>query len=74
MRDKDGIGVTVISHNTENRTKVVGYDDPGSYQRKVAYDGISDVAKQLGVLANASKHCEQYISYQCLDSEITGTY
>ena len=26
MTDKNGIGVTVISHNSENRTQVKGYE------------------------------------------------
>ena len=28
MTDKNGVGVTVISHDSENRTHVKGYEDP----------------------------------------------
>ena len=31
MSDKNGVGVTVISHDSENRILVDGYEDPGSY-------------------------------------------
>ena len=30
MTDKGGIGVTVVSHDSENRTLVDGFEDPGS--------------------------------------------
>ena len=37
MTDKNGTGVTVVSHDSENRTKVKGYEDKGSYVRNVSY-------------------------------------
>ena len=33
MTEKNGVGVTVISHDSENRTKVKGYENPGTYTR-----------------------------------------
>ena len=31
MTDENGVGVTVISHDSENRTSVSGFEGPGSY-------------------------------------------
>ena len=41
MTDENGVGVTVISHDSENRTLVTGYEDPGSYSRDIHYTGAS---------------------------------
>ena len=67
MTDKGGIGVTVVSHDTENRTHVNGYESDGSYIRDVTYVGAS--LSQLTVLTDASAHCEQFISYECINSK-----
>ena len=40
MTDKEGDGVTVISHDTENRTHVDGCDPQGCYERYVTYTGV----------------------------------
>ena len=40
MTDKNGVGVTVISHDSERRTKVrdgLGWGGPGSYSRDIHY-------------------------------------
>ena len=68
MTDKEGAGVTVISHDTENRTHVNGCDPPGCYERHVTYTGV--LINQLEALTDASAHCEQYISYECLNSRL----
>ena len=31
MTSKNGVGVTVIGHDSESDTLVKGYEDPGSY-------------------------------------------
>lgn len=36
MKDKDGVGVTVISHDSESRTLVKDYEGPGSYSRDIS--------------------------------------
>ena len=44
MADKNGVGVTVISHDSESRTKVrdgLGYGSKGSYSRDIHYNGAS---------------------------------
>ena len=37
MIDKNGVGVTVVSHDSESRTFVYGYNSPGSYSRDIHY-------------------------------------
>ena len=63
MTDKEGIGVTVVSHDSENRTHVNGFEDPGSYSRDIQYIGAS--LPQLKGLTEASKSCEQFIKFEC---------
>ena len=63
MSDKNGVGVTVISHDSESRTHVKGYESPGSYSRDIHYTGAS--LSQLASLTRVSSHCEQFISYEC---------
>ena len=41
MIDKRGVGVTVVSHDSESRTLVYGYGSPGSYSRDIHYTGAS---------------------------------
>ena len=66
MTDKKGVGVTVISHDSESRTVVNGYEDRGSYVRNVHYTGVS--LSQLASLTRVSSHCEQFIKYECYHS------
>ena len=66
MIDKRGVGVTVVSHDSESRTLVYGYDGPGSYSRDIHYTGAS--LSQLASLTRVSSHCEQLIKYECHNS------
>ena len=59
MTDMNGVGVTVISHDSENRTRVKGYESPGSYSRDIHYTGVS--LSQLASLTAVSLRCEQFI-------------
>ena len=68
MRDKNGVGVTVISHDSEGRTYVNGYGSRGSYSRDIHYSGAS--LSQLTSLTIVSSHCEQFIKYECYHSVI----
>ena len=66
MTDKSGVGVTVISHDSESRTyvhQVIGYGSRGSYSRDIHYTGAS--FSQLASLTRVSLHCEQFIKYEC---------
>ena len=66
MNDKNGVGVTVISHDSENRTLVKGYERKGSYSRDIHYTGAS--LSQLASLTRVSLRCEQFIKYECYRS------
>ena len=61
MRDKYGVGVTVISHDSEERALVSGFEIQGSFQRKISYNGYNK--QQLISLIDASTNCEQFIKY-----------
>ena len=67
MSDKGGVGVTVISHNTERRTHVANIPgcgwNPGCYSKDVTYTGV-DVA-QLAALTRVAQNCEQFIKFEC---------
>ena len=68
MSDKNGVGVTVISHDSESRTHVNGFGFAGSYSRDIHYTGAS--LSQLAGLTKVSSHCEQFIKYECYNSRI----
>jgi len=68
MSDKNGVGVTVVSHDSESRTLVDGYDNGGLYSRSIHYSGAS--LSQLASLTNASSNCEQFIKYECYHSQL----
>ena len=67
MRDKGGVGVTVISHDSESRTHVnhisPGCGGKGCYRKDVTYTGVSTA--QLAALTRVSQNCEQFIKYEC---------
>ena len=66
MSDKNNVGVTVISHDSENRTLVNGCGGQGCYKRNITYTGADLL--QLGNLTTISAHCEQFIKYECHSS------
>ena len=68
MIDENEIGVTVVSHDSENRTLVDGYEGKGSYSRDIHYQGAN--ISLLVSLINVSKHCEQFIKYECFGSTL----
>ena len=67
MSDKGGVGVTVISHNTESRTHVANIPGcgwtPGCYSKDVTYTGVN--VAQLAALTRLSQNCEQFIKFEC---------
>ena len=67
MDSSGGTGVTVISHDSEARTIVDGFEDPGSYRRRIKYTIPDNSIK--GIIA-ASTMCEQYVRYECRGSLI----
>ena len=68
MTDKNGIGVTVISHDSENRTRIKGCEAEGCYSRDIHYTGAS--LSQLASLTRVSLRCEQFIKYECYHSRL----
>ena len=62
MNDKKGVGVTVISHDSESRTFV----NPQKSLRDIHYTGAS--LSQLASLTRISSHCEQFVKYECYHS------
>ena len=68
MADKSGVGVTVISHDSESRTHVSGCESKGCYSRNIYYTGAS--LSQLARLTRVSLHCEQFVKYECYNSII----
>ena len=65
MTSKNGVGVTVIGHDSESRTLVKGYELQGTYKRKITYDIPME---QITAIINQSKNCEQFIQYECYGS------
>ena len=65
MTSKNGVGVTLIGHDSESRTYVNGYEAAGSYKRKINYD-IS--MEHIVAIMKQSKYCEQFIKYECYQS------
>ena len=67
MSDKGGVGVTVISHDSESRTHVnsvsPGCSYAGCYRKDVTYTGVSTA--QLAALTRVSQNCEQFIKFEC---------
>ena len=67
MRDKGGVGVTIIGHDSESRTYVnhvnPGCGGAGCYRKDVTYTGVSTA--QLAALSRVSQNCEQFIKYEC---------
>ncbi|KAL9952581.1 hypothetical protein ACROYT_G039851 [Oculina patagonica] len=65
MSDKGGVGVTIISHDSESRTHVgpYGCSGAGCYSKDVRYTGVSTA--QLVALTRASQNCEQFIKFEC---------
>ena len=68
MTGKKGVGVTVVSHDSESRTYVQGCETGGCYSRNIHYTGTS--LSQLASLTLVSSHCEQFIKYECYHSRI----
>ena len=62
MNDKKGVGVTVISHDSESRTFV----NLQKRLRDIHYPGAS--LSQLASLTRISSHCEQFVKYECYHS------
>ena len=65
MISKNGVGVTVIGHDSESETLVNGSEAFQSYRRLIQYDLTM---QQIVAVINESTSCEQFISYKCYES------
>ena len=68
MTDKGSVGMTVVGHDSENRTQVKGYERPGKYSLDVHYRCAS--ISQLKALTEASDNCQQFIKYECFHARL----
>ena len=67
MTSKSGVGITVISHDSEARTRVQGIEVAGGYAKRIAYELPTDNIKAV---IDASTKCEQFLKYECKGSII----
>ncbi|XP_033635214.1 uncharacterized protein LOC117296416 [Asterias rubens] len=64
--EKQNEGITVVHHDlSDQRTQVNGYEEPGSYARKINYRATS---RQIDNLKAVSGKCEQELMYECQGS------
>ena len=63
MIDKGGVGVTVVSHDRENRKRLTDFFSVGCFIRDVTYNDVT--LTQLANLARVSSHCQQFIMFEC---------
>ena len=68
MTDKNGVGVTVVSHDSEERMLVDRCDGKGCYSHDIQYLGSN--LSQLAKLTRVSERCEQFIKYECFHSRM----
>ena len=68
MTGKGGVGVTVVGHDSENRTQVIGYEKCGEYFVDIHYRSAS--ISQLKALTEASDNCRQFIQYECFHATL----
>ena len=68
MTEKGGVGVTVVGHDMENRTQVIGYEKRGDYFVDIHYRSAS--ISQLKALTEASDYCQQFIKYECFHARL----
>ncbi|XP_066267407.1 neurexin-4-like [Branchiostoma lanceolatum] len=64
---EEGKAITLIGHNSEARTHVVGIENPGAYSRDVTYWNSME---QVRAVVDQSTLCKQQIKYECHGSVI----
>ena len=65
MTGRNGQASTIVSHDSEARTHVKGYEGRLTYVKNVGYNMTKS---QLSSLLKLSDHCEQFIQYECYGS------
>eukprot|EP00112_Aurelia_sp_Birch-Aquarium-sp1_P015004 Seg3289.1 transcript_id=Seg3289.1/GoldUCD/mRNA.D3Y31 product="Contactin-associated protein-like 2" protein_id=Seg3289.1/GoldUCD/D3Y31 len=67
MDSRPGEGITIVSHDSEGRTRVDGFEARGEYKLKINY---SFPLSQVKTLIKLSSKCEQFIKYECKGSHL----
>ena len=65
MTSMNNRGITVISHDSEARTLVQGFENPGTYRKRITYNIPMQIIKAIIAESNT---CQQFIKYECMDS------
>ena len=61
----DGGGWTILHHDSEVKTQVVGFEEPGSYVKNVTYAASDQALDDVIALSNG---CKQHVLYECKGS------
>jgi len=67
-RDDQGDIITYVGHDSMVSTRVNGYQEPGSYVKKLQYDA-NDVLV-LEEIVKRARHCRQNVVYRCMNSKL----
>ncbi|XP_074652127.1 neurexin-4-like isoform X2 [Tubulanus polymorphus] len=67
FQEKGGIPLTEVSHNSMELTTVDGFQEPGSYRRRVVYTASRPA---LDLLTERAYSCQQFIQYYCVKSKL----
>ena len=67
MKSMNSKGITVISHDSEVKTLVKGFEESGSYRKRITYNIPMQIIEAIIAESNT---CEQFIKYECYDSRI----
>ena len=63
---------TVVHHNRETRTRVLGYENRGSYSAIITYEEASTA--QVFALVSVATNCKQFVKYECHHSGLSSGY
>ena len=63
MTDKNGTGVTVLSHDSGESMHVIGYESKGEYKKSITNNGLT--MEQIVNVINASGYYEQFVKWYC---------
>ncbi|XP_067679122.1 A disintegrin and metalloproteinase with thrombospondin motifs adt-1-like isoform X3 [Haliotis asinina] len=62
MTSENGVGVTVIGHDSEEEEEVVGYEGAGEYVLSLNYNVSLDHAIAI---IDSSENCRQFVQWKC---------
>ncbi|XP_041041074.1 uncharacterized protein LOC121276571 isoform X4 [Carcharodon carcharias] len=62
MTSDQSTAITIVSHDSERRTRVSPCEEPGCYRREIKYEAE---LIQLNALTRISESCEQHVKLDC---------